>query len=322
MITLFVKLVINLILLLREINSKGMVGFYDSSCPQAEEITAKIVTDALSVAPTLSGPLLRLFFHDCFVRGCDASVLLNSPTQQAEKDAVPNKSLRGFDIIDKVKTALEKKCPGIVSCADIVALVARDVVVKTGGSTWNVETGRRDGNISLLSDAIPNLPSPFADIGTLKTSFKSKGLSVKDLAVLSGAHTLGTGHCAAFKNRLYNFTGKGNSDFDPTMDSNYVNALRKKCTINGTDNLVQMDPGSSIVFDEKYYLQVSKKRGLFQSDAALLDDSETKTYVNDHKSGNADSFFQDFAVSMVNMGRIEVLTGTAGQIRKVCSRVN
>ncbi|KAK9670198.1 hypothetical protein RND81_13G185000 [Saponaria officinalis] len=284
------------------------VGFYDNSCPQAEEITTNVVKNALSVAPTLSGPLLRMFFHDCFVR---------------QKDAVPNKSLRGFEIIDKVKTTLEKKCSGVVSCADIVALVARDVVVQTGGVSWNVETGRRDGNVSLLSEALPNLPSPFASISSLKTSFKSKGLSVKDLVVLSGAHTLGTSHCSSFKNRLYNFTGKGNNEFDLTMDSNYVSALRKKCTLNGTDVLVQMDPGSSLVFDEDYYLQVAKKRGLFQSDAALLDDSETKAYVDIHKGdNNPGSFFKDFAVSMVNMGRIEVLTGVSGQVRKVCSRVN
>ena len=55
-------------------------------------------------------------------------MLLNSSTKQAEKDAVPNLSLRGFQIIDNVKSALEKACPGVVSCADIVALVARDVV--------------------------------------------------------------------------------------------------------------------------------------------------------------------------------------------------
>ncbi|KAK9678420.1 hypothetical protein RND81_11G210000 [Saponaria officinalis] len=303
--------------------SSGLkIGFYDKLCPQAEEITRNVTKDALSVAPSLSGPLLRMFFHDCFVKGCDGSILLNSPTKQAEKDAIPNLTLRGYEIIDRVKTALEKKCPGLVSCADIVALVARDVVVQTGGASWKVETGRRDGSVSKLSDAIPNLPSPFSNISTLKTVFKSKGLSVKDLVVLSGAHTLGTSHCSAFKNRLYNFTGKGNADFDPTMDSKYVTALRKKCTINGTDILVQMDPGSSLVFDEDYYLQVTKKRGLFQSDAALLDDSETKAYVDGHKSGNLDSFFKDFAVSMVNMGRIEVLTGAAGQVRKVCSKVN
>lgn len=63
------------------------------------------------------------------MQGCDGSVLLNSSSGQAEKDAIPNQSLRGFQIIDRVKTALEKECPRVVSCADIVAIVARDVVV-------------------------------------------------------------------------------------------------------------------------------------------------------------------------------------------------
>lgn len=61
-----------------------------------------------------------------YVQGCDGSVLLSSSTNQAEKDFVSNQNLRGFQIVDRVKSALEKACPGVVSCADILALVARD----------------------------------------------------------------------------------------------------------------------------------------------------------------------------------------------------
>lgn len=106
------------------------------------------------------------------------------------------------------------------------------------------------------------------------------------------------------------------------MDPNYVNALRMKCKKNGPNILVEMDPGSSKIFDQHYFEGVSKRRGLFQSDAALLDDVETRAYVETHKSGNPIGFFKDFGVSMVNMGRIGVLTGNNGQIRKVCSKVN
>lgn len=63
------------------------------------------------------------------LQGCDGSVLLKSTTNnQAERDAAPNLTLRGFDLIDAAKSAVEYKCPGVVSCADILALVARDAV--------------------------------------------------------------------------------------------------------------------------------------------------------------------------------------------------
>ncbi|PRQ28534.1 putative peroxidase [Rosa chinensis] len=96
-----------------------------------------------------------------------------------------------------------------------------------------------------------------------------------------------------------------------------------KCKSNDQTTLVEMDPGSSKIFDVSYYTLVAKRRGLFQSDAALLDDSETKAYVKNHATpkGKA-SFLKDFGVSMVKMGRIGVLTGNAGEIRKVCSKIN
>ncbi|PNT39196.1 hypothetical protein POPTR_004G023100v4 [Populus trichocarpa] len=317
---IFIQLVL-LAFVFNSANAQLKVGFYKDTCPQAEAIVKGVMDQVLKVAPSLSGPLLRLHFHDCFVRGCDASILLNSCAGQAEKDSPPNLSLRGYQVIDRVKAALEKKCPGVVSCADILAIVARDVTAATLGPSWRVETGRRDGRVSNISEPITNLPPFFANISQLLTQFRSKNLSKKDLVVLSGAHTLGTSHCSSFDSRLYNFTGKG--DTDPTLDSEYIARLKKICKAGDQITLVEMDPGGVRTFDNSYYKLVANRRALFHSDAALLDNNYTKAYVKlQSVESDGSTFFKDFGVSMRKMGRVEVLTGKAGEIRKVCSKVN
>ena len=53
-----------------------------------------------------------------------------TPTMPGEKDALSNiDSLRSFEVVDEIKAALEHACPHTVSCADIVAVAARDSVV-------------------------------------------------------------------------------------------------------------------------------------------------------------------------------------------------
>ncbi len=99
--------------------------FYKKTCPQLPRIVQKVVAAEFAFDPTSAGPQLRLFFHDCFVQGCDASVLINSTNvNQAEKDAAINFSIGNFFVIDDIKEQLEKECPGVVSCADVLALVA------------------------------------------------------------------------------------------------------------------------------------------------------------------------------------------------------
>jgi peroxidase len=65
------------------------------------------------------------------VQGCDGSVLLDDTiTLQGEKKASTNiNSLEGFKIIDRIKNKIESECPGIVSCADILTIAARDAVL-------------------------------------------------------------------------------------------------------------------------------------------------------------------------------------------------
>ncbi|KAJ8622144.1 hypothetical protein MRB53_030673 [Persea americana] len=299
------------------------LGFYDKSCPKAEKIVLDYVKKHIPNAPSLAAALLRMHFHDCFVRGCDASLLLNSTsTNTAEKDSPPNLTVRGFGFIDGVKSLLEKECPGIVSCADVVSLVARDSVVTIGGPFWRVPTGRRDGTVSNSTEALQNIPAPAFNFSTLQTRFASKGLNVTDLVLLSGGHTIGIAHCnPSFTNRLYNFTGKG--DMDPSLDSEYAQVLKKKCKVP-TDNttIFEMDPGSFRTFDLSYYRLLLKRRGLFQSDAALTTVSTAKSIINDLLNAPLSKFYEEFALSMEKMGRIEVKTGTTGEIRKKCAVVN
>ncbi|KAG0518679.1 hypothetical protein BDA96_09G197200 [Sorghum bicolor] len=299
--------------------------FYSQSCPSVEDVVRKEMVRALSVAPSLAGPLLRMHFHDCFVRGCDGSVLLDSTANNtAEKDAKPNLTLRGFSFIETVKAAVEKACPDTVSCADLLALMARDAVWLSKGPFWAVPLGRRDGRVSIANET-KQLPPPTGNFTKLTQLFGAKNLDTKDLVVLSAGHTIGTSHCFSFSDRLYNFTGLDNArDIDPTLDLAYMARLRGKCTsLDDNTTLVEMDPGSFKTFDLSYFANVAKRRGLFHSDGALLTDPTTRAYVLRHATGNyKEEFFADFAASMLKMGAVDVLTGSQGEIRKKCSVVN
>ncbi|CAI0549680.1 unnamed protein product [Linum tenue] len=249
----FIQLVLLAVSGLNRVSGAGLqTGFYDESCPEAETIALKT--------------------------GCEASVLLDAAEEgDAEKDASSNLSLRGYDVIDDVKSAIEKSCPGVVSCADILALAARDAVRLTGGSSWKVETGRRDGRISLSKEADENLPSSNFNIAQLKQNFVFKGLTKKDLVVLSGAHTIGVTSCLVINDRLYNFTGR--SDTDPALDPTFASELKKKCKPGGGGPVLELDQGSSTISDAHFYKAVRQNRGLLTSDAALLNDPLTLAYV-------------------------------------------
>ncbi|KAK4350799.1 hypothetical protein RND71_030112 [Anisodus tanguticus] len=88
------------------------VQYYDQTCPHAEDIIYQTICNASIYDPKVPARILTMFFHDCFIRGCDASVLLDStPGNKAEKDGPPNLSLGAFYVLDDAKTKLEKACP-------------------------------------------------------------------------------------------------------------------------------------------------------------------------------------------------------------------
>lgn len=137
----------------------------------------------------------------------------------------------------------------------------------------------------------------------------------------AGAHTFGFAQCFTFKTRLFNFGGSGKSD--PSLDASLLQNLQQLCP-NQDDsdtNLAPLDPVTTNTFDNMYYKNVLNGTGLLETDQALLGDNRTASLVNNYSKWPA-LFFRDFAVSMEKMGRIGVLTGQQGEIRKKCRVVN
>lgn len=298
-------------------------NYYYKTCPDASSIVRSVVQMAHRSDPRIYASLTRLHFHDCFVDGCDGSLLLDDTTKiQSEKDAAPNKnSARGFDVIDNIKSGLEKACPGVVSCADILALAAEASVNLAGGPSWTVLVGRRDSTTANRA-AAQNLPSPFDSLTILQSKFSAVGLNSKDLVTLSGAHTFGKAQCKVITGRLYNFSGIGKPD--PTINPSYLSELRHNCPNGGSGStLNDLDQDTPDKFDNKYYKNLKSMKGLLQSDQELFSTTggPTASIVKGFSSSQS-SFFQDFAVSMVKMGNVSPLTGEKGQIRNNCRRTN
>ncbi|KAF3337860.1 Peroxidase 1 [Carex littledalei] len=321
LMTVFLSFV-PVLLLLSSTEAHVEYGAYNKTCPRAEQVVYEEMANILATSPDLAGALLRLHYVDCFVRGCEASILLNSTADnKAEKDAELNKDVRGYEVIDRIKAKLDEACPGIVSCADIIALAARDSIRLSNGPNIPIGTGRRDGNGSSASDVPLNLPSASANITLLLSLFAKYNLTAKDLVVLSGAHTIGKAHCYSFSDRLYNYNGNGSSD--PRLDANYQTVLKQQCAPNDMTRLVGLDANNATAFDLGYYSGLSQKKGLLTSDVALLDDATTNAYVLlQANNTSTDQFFADFAMSLMSMGKIGALTHGKGEIRKQCSVLN
>lgn len=302
--------------------SQLTTNFYSTSCPSLLRIVRRQVQNAIKSEMRMAASLIRLHFHDCFVNGCDGSLLLDG--SDGEKFAAPNaNSARGFEVVDAIKTAVESACSGVVSCADILAIAARDSVILSGGRTWRVLLGRRDGLVANQTEA-NNLPSPFESIGDITSKFVAVGLNTTDVVALSGAHTFGLARCALFRNRLFNFSGTNAPD--STMETTMVSDLQNFCPQNGDGNRATvLDRNSSDLFDNHYFQNLLNGKGLLQSDQILFSSDEavstTKSLVELY-SNNSGAFFNDFINSMIKMGNISPLTGSSGEIRKNCRVVN
>lgn len=296
-------------------NAQLSATFYDTTCPNVSSVARGIIQQAQQSDVRIGAKLLRLHFHDCMVNGCDASLLLDDADGiDSEKDEAPNTTVDGYAVLDDIKTALENVCPGVVSCADIVAVAAQISVSLDGGPSnpWEVQFGRRDSTTA-NSAGTTAIPGPFDTFDQIRKKFSDVGLGSTDMVALSGAHTIGKARCATFNQR-----------FDPpdsTLDPTYREELIQACSTPQT--LVDFDPTTPNEFDNNYYINLQNNKGLLTTDQFLFstNGSDTIPIVNQFASSQSD-FFDNFGQSMVKIGNISPLTGNNGQIRSDCKRVN
>ncbi|KAJ6412478.1 hypothetical protein OIU84_005515 [Salix udensis] len=255
--------------------------FYDYRCPKAESIIRKQLKKVFKNDIGQAAGLLRLHFHDCFVQGCDGSVLLDgSASGPSEQDAIPNLTLRAkaFEIIDDLRERVHKECGRVVSCADIVAIAARDSVYLSGGPEYDVPLGRRDGlNFATQEATLANLPPPTDNASAILRALAAKNLDATDVVALSGGHT-----------------------------------------IENSTNTAVLDIRSPNKFDNKYYVNLVKRQGLFTSDQDLYSYKKTRGIVTSFAEDES-LFFEKFVVAMIKMSQLSVLTGNSGEIRANCS---
>ncbi|KAJ8452049.1 hypothetical protein Cgig2_016630 [Carnegiea gigantea] len=319
--------------------------YYRDSCPQAEQVIRAVVRELNATQPETVPALLRLVFHDCFIEGCDASLLLDDADGiEGEKEAYPNQSLKGFEIIDLIKAELEVVCPGVVSCADVLVLAAREAVVLNGGPFYPLLTGRRDSTLSFPEVAEYELPSPQDDLETILAAFASRGFDKREAVALlgnfssffeyCGAHSMGVFHCMFFFNRLYNFNKADKPD--PSVNTQFLNLMRSTCDPNNNalsvfkPSLSLSSPSSSPLSSplssiddsdmKTDYRAPSPDFDTFYTDEQLKAEEETSQWIRVYAS-NSRLFQQDFALAMMKLSNMSVLTAPLGQVRLDCRRV-
>ncbi|EOY01510.1 Peroxidase superfamily protein [Theobroma cacao] len=303
------------------------LDYYKSTCPTVFEIVRTEMECQVLSDPRNAALIVRLHFHDCFVQGCDGSVLLDDTINlEGEKKASPNvNSLKGYRIIDRIKNKLESECPGIVSCADILTIAARDAVILVGGPYWDVPVGRKDSKTASYGLALENLPAATEGLLSIISKFLYQGLSVTDMVALSGAHTIGMARCVNFRARIY-------GDFEATSGKNplsnsYLSKLKSICpeTGSGDNNVTAMDNVTPNLFDNSFYHTLLRGNGLLNSDQQMYSSLlgiETRKLVQKYAEDPV-AFFNQFADSMVKMGNIVNSDSfVSGEVRKSCRFVN
>jgi peroxidase len=272
------------------------------------------------------------------MQGCDASVLLD-PTPanpETEKTAPINIGLAAFDVIDDIKAALEERCPGTVSCADIVVYAARDAssILSNGRVRFAAPAGRLDGVVSRAADAQRDLPDSTFTVAELVRNFRRKNFTVEELVILSGAHAVGVGHCSSFRARL--------SAPPAQIVPAYRDLLSAKCGAAGPgadpvvpNNVRDEDPRAVAaafppflgklrrtrdLLDNSYYHNNLARVVTFNSDWQLLTE-EALGHVKEYAE-NGTLWDEDFSDALLKLSKLPMPPNSKGEIRKTCRCVN
>ncbi|XVF17550.1 hypothetical protein REPUB_Repub10bG0133100 [Reevesia pubescens] len=319
------SLSLSLCLLSDTASAQLRTNYYAKTCPNVESIVRGAVAKKFSQTFVTVPSTIRLFFHDCFVQGCDASVIIaSSGGNKAEKDHPDNLSLAGdgFDTVIKAKAAVDAvpSCRNKVSCADILAMATRDAIALSGGPSYAVELGRLDGLSSTANSVNGKLPQPNFNLNQLNSLFAANGLSQTDMIALSAAHTVGFSHCGKFSKRIYSFSPQ--NPIDPTLNKAYATQLQQMCPKNVDPRIaINMDPITPNKFDNVYYQNLVNGKGLFTSDQVLFTDQRSKPTVNAWAT-NSQAFNKAFITAITKLGRVGVKTGKNGNIRRNCNVFN
>uniref|UniRef100_A0A0D9WTM1 Peroxidase n=1 Tax=Leersia perrieri TaxID=77586 RepID=A0A0D9WTM1_9ORYZ len=300
-------------------------SYYASTCPNVETLVRGAVTQKLKETFNAAPGTLRLFFHDCFVRGCDASVLIAGQDDEHSAGADTTLSPDALDLITRAKAAVDADagCSNKVSCADILALAAREVVSQAGGPYYQVELGRLDGKVGTRAVVKHSLPGAAFDLDQLNKLFATNGLTQTDMIALSGGHTIGVTHCDKFVRRLYQFKGKAAAN-SPAMNLAFLRQMRQTCPLNYSPSTVAMlDAVTPNKFDNGYFQTLQQQKGLLASDQVLFADRRSRATVN-YFAANQTAFFDAFVAAITKLGRVGVKTvaGNDAEIRRVCTKVN
>ncbi|KAF7005086.1 hypothetical protein CFC21_020233 [Triticum aestivum] len=279
--------------------------FHALSCNNLQNMVREAVQGAMARDAGVVPGLLRLFFHDCFPQGCDASILLTGGN--SEQNMPQNGGLRRsvLDLIESIRATVHRACGPTVSCADITSLATKEAVMQSRLPGYDVPLGRRDSLAPATAQQVGILPGPDFNVQQLVRNFADRGFDKMDLVALSGAHTVGKASCGSFRNRA----GE-NADF--------VRMLQQVCARN-PGHLQDLDVTTPNTFDNRYFNNLQMGRGVLNSDMALTHDGETKNWVNNF-AGNQGWFFSQFSTSMRKLAHLP--GGNIGEIRNNCFRRN